>query len=99
MKRNWKKALCGILTGFMLATAAPATVPELISVAEVQAAVTVAATAMSSIKIVGKNKIIFSWKQVKGTAGYRVYRKSGNSGWKAVKPSQEVRMLHLPTQK
>ena len=37
MKRNWKKALCGILTGFMLATAAPATVPELISVAEVQA--------------------------------------------------------------
>ena len=85
MKRNWKKALCGILTGFMLATAAPATVPELISVAEVQAAVTVAAPAMSSIKIVGKNKIIFSWKQVKGTAGYRVYRKTGNSGWKAVK--------------
>ena len=65
MKRNWKKALCGILTGFMLATAAPAAVPELISVAEVQAAVTVAAPAMSSIKIVGKNKIIFSWKQVK----------------------------------
>lgn len=85
MKRNWKKALCGILTGFMLATATPAAVPELISVAEVQAAVTVAAPAMSSIKIVGKNKIIFSWKQVKGTAGYRVYRKTGNSGWKAVK--------------
>ena len=85
MKRNWKKALCGILTGFMLATAAPATVPELISVAEVQAAVTVAAPAMSSIKISGRNKIIFSWKQVKGAAGYRVYRKTGNSGWKAVK--------------
>ena len=31
MRRNWKKALCGILTGFMLATAAPAAVPELIS--------------------------------------------------------------------
>ena len=85
MRRNWKKALCGILTGFMLATAAPATVPELISVAEVQAAVTVAAPAMSSIKISGRNKIIFSWKQVKGAAGYRVYRKTGNSGWKAVK--------------
>ena len=85
MKRNWKKALCGILTGFMLATAAPAAVPELISVAEVQAAVTVAAPAMSSIKISGRNKIIFSWKQVKGAAGYRVYRKTGNSGWKAVK--------------
>ena len=40
---------------------------------------------MSSIKISGKKKIIFSWKQVKGAAGYRVYRKTGNSGWKAVK--------------
>lgn len=98
-EKKLEKALCGILTGFMLATAAPATVPELISVAEVQAAVTVAAPAMSSIKISGRNKIIFSWKQVKGVAGYRVYRKTGNSGWKAVKPSQEVRMLHLPTQK
>lgn len=85
MKRNWKKALCGILTGFMLATAAPAAVPELISATEVQAAVTVAVPAMSSIKISGRNKIIFSWKQVKGAAGYRVYRKTGNSGWKAVK--------------
>ena len=35
---------------------------------------------MSSIKISGRNKIIFSWKQVKGVAGYRVYRKTGNSG-------------------
>ena len=73
------------MTGFMLATAAPAAVPELISATEVQAAVTVAAPAMSSIKISGRNKIIFSWKQVKGAAGYRVYRKTGNSGWKAVK--------------
>ena len=65
MRRKWKKALCGILTGFMLATAVPAAVPELISATEVQAAVTVAAPAMSSIKISGKKKIIFSWKQVK----------------------------------
>lgn len=66
MRRNWKKALCGILTGFMLATAAPAAVPELISATEVQAAINVATPAMSSIKISGRNKIIFSWKQVKG---------------------------------
>ena len=85
MRRNWKKALCGILTGFMIATAAPAAVPELISATEVQAAINVATPAMSSIKISGRNKIIFSWKQVKGVAGYRVYRKTGNSGWKAVK--------------
>ena len=85
MRRNWKKALCGILTGFMLATAAPAAVPELISATEVQAAINVATPAMSSIKISGRNKIIFSWNQVKGVAGYRVYRKTGNSGWKAVK--------------
>ena len=65
MRRNWKKALCGILTGFMLATAAPAAVPELISATEVQAAINVATPAMSSIKISGRNKIIFSWKQVK----------------------------------
>ena len=85
MRRNWKKALCGILTGFMIATAAPAAVPELISETEVQAAINVATPAMSSIKISGRNKIIFSWKQVKGVAGYRVYRKTGNSGWKTVK--------------
>lgn len=85
MRRNWKKALCGILTGFMLATAAPAAVPELISATEVQAAINVATPAMSSIKISGRNKIIFSWKQVKGVTGYRVYRKTGNSGWKTVK--------------
>ena len=85
MRRNWKKALCGILTGFMLATAAPAAVPELISATEVQAAINVATPARSSIKISGRNKIIFSWKQVKGAAGYRVYRKTGNSGWKTVK--------------
>lgn len=85
MRGKWKKALCGILTGLMLATAVPAAVPELISATEVQAAVTVAAPAMSSIKISGKKKIIFSWKQVKGAAGYRVYRKTGNSGWKTVK--------------
>lgn len=85
MRRNWKKALCGILTGFMLATAAPAAVPELISATEVQAAIDVATPTMSSIKISGRNKIIFSWKQVKGVAGYRVYRKTGNSGWKTVK--------------
>ena len=69
----------------MIATAAPAAVPELISATEVQAAINVATPAMSSIKISGRNKIIFSWKQVKGVAGYRVYRKTGNSGWKAVK--------------
>ena len=85
MRRNWKKALCGILTGFMIATAAPAAVPELISATEVQAAINVATPAMSSIKISGRNKIIFSWKQVKGVTGYRVYRKTGNSGWKTVK--------------
>lgn len=84
-EKKLEKALCGILTGFMIATAAPAAVPELISATEVQAAINVATPAMSSIKISGRNKIIFSWKQVKGVAGYRVYRKTGNSGWKAVK--------------
>ena len=100
MRRNWKKALCGILTGFMIATAAPAAVPELISATEVQAAIDVATPTMSSIKISGRNKIIFSWKQVKGVAGYRVYRKTGNSGWKiSKKASQEAKMLRLPIQK
>ena len=94
MRRNWKKALCGILTGFMIATAAPAAVPELISATEVQAAINVATPAMSSIKISGRNKIIFSWKQVKGVAGYRVYRKTGNSGWKAVNTQEEHLQKH-----
>jgi hypothetical protein len=34
MRGKWKKALCGILTGLMLATAVPAAVPELISATE-----------------------------------------------------------------
>lgn len=98
-EKKLEKALCGILTGFMIATAAPAAVPELISATEVQAAIDVATPTMSSIKISGRNKIIFSWKQVKGVAGYRVYRKTGNSGWKTVKTSQEAKMLRLPIQK
>ena len=68
--RNLKKALCGIMTGMMIITAAPAAIPGTGFVTEVQAA-TIGTPKMVSVKAVGKSTVAVKWSAVKGAAGYR----------------------------
>lgn len=78
--RNLKKALCGIMTGMMIITAAPAAIPGTGFVTEVQAA-TIGTPKMVSVKAVGKSTVAVKWSAVKGAAGYRVMRKTNSGRW------------------
>ena len=78
--RNLKKALCGIMTGMMIITAAPAAIPGTGIVTEVQAA-TIGTPKMVSVKAVGKSTVAVKWSAVKGAAGYRVMRKTNSGRW------------------
>lgn len=78
--RNLKKALCGIMTGMMIITAAPAAIPGTGIVTEVQAA-TIGTPKMVSVKAVGKSTVTVKWSAVKGAAGYRVMRKTNSGRW------------------
>lgn len=78
--RNFKKALCGIMTGLMVVTAAPAAIPGTGFVTEVQAA-TIGTPKMVSVKAVGKSTVAVKWSAVKGAAGYCVMRKTNSGKW------------------
>ena len=78
--RNLKKALCGIMTGMMIITAAPVAIPGTGFVTEVQAA-TIGTPKMVSVKAVGKSTVAVKWSAVKGAAGYRVMRKTNSGRW------------------
>lgn len=82
--RNLKKALCGIMTGMMIITAAPAAIPGTGIVTEVQAA-TIGTPKMVSVKAVGKSTVTVKWSAVKGAAGYRVMRKTNSGNWATLK--------------
>ena len=82
--KNYKKVLCSLMAGLMIVTAAPAAVPEIGTVTEVQAA-SFGTPKLVSVKAYGKKKVTVKWKNVKGAAGYRVLRKEGNGKWQNVK--------------
>ena len=84
MKKNFRKALCGLMAGLMVAVTVPAAIPEAAYVTEVQAASRVATPKPVSAKASGKSKIIFKWKAVKGASGYTVFRKEKGGKWKNV---------------
>ena len=65
--KNFKKVLCSIMAGAMIATAAPAAVPAISTVTEVQAA-SFGTPKLVSVKAVGKKKVTIKWKNVKGAA-------------------------------
>lgn len=54
-------------------------------VTEVQAAVTVKTPALVSAKASGTSKIKLTWKKPGSVTGYRIYRKTDGTGWKAIK--------------
>ena len=84
MKKSFKKALCALVAGVMLAVTVPTALPETLFVTEVQAAAKLATPKLVSAKTSGKNKIIFKWKAVSGASGYRIYRKAKGETWQAL---------------
>lgn len=84
MKKTFRKALCGLMAGLMVAVTVPAAIPEAAYVTEVQAATRVATPKLVSAKPSGRTKIIFKWKAVKGAGGYVVFRKEKGGKWQNV---------------
>ena len=78
--KNLKKVMCGIMAGLMLTVSAPAGIPQIACVTEVQAA-SLETPRLVSVKAVGKKKINLQWKPVKNCAGYRIYRKTNDGKW------------------
>ena len=68
------------MAGLMLTVSAPAGIPQIACVTEVQAA-SLETPRLVSVKAVGKKKINLQWKPVKNCAGYRVYRKTNDGKW------------------
>lgn len=83
--KKLKKLLCGALLALLvLSVYGMPLIPD--SIVEVQAAtVKVATPKLVSAKASGTSKVKFTWKKVNGANGYRIYRKTDKTKWKAIK--------------
>ncbi|MDC7290194.1 Ig-like domain-containing protein [Blautia schinkii] len=83
--KKLKKLLCsGLLALLVISICGMPLIPN--SVVEVQAAtVKVATPKLVSAKASDTSKVKFTWKKVNGATGYKIYRKTDKSKWKAIK--------------
>ena len=81
-----KKKKCFLCTIFLVAFMLLGSLTFTAGPAEVSAATgNVGTVRLRTINAVSSTKVRLTWNKVSRASGYRVYRKTGNSGWKALK--------------
>lgn len=83
--RNMKKKLYAVIVALFLAFTMIPAITLTATETYAAASTSVATVKLGSVKANSSNKATLTWKKVSGASGYRVYRKTSGTSWKALK--------------
>lgn len=86
-----RRLLLSCIMAILVITVVPEAANLLNTSTEVQAATVVGEPKLVSAKALGTTSVKFSWERVSGVSGYRIYRKTNGSNWRAVKTISDNR--------